>query len=601
MRPLRNAALLALAFPLLLVHTTAEPAAASGAVRVAPSDAVEEGRAHLEAGRLSEARAAFERAHGADGTFATRVWILRVDLAEGRIDDVLSAASSARRAGERGMDLDYIVGMAMHARAMADLARGGSPNVGMFFGDAMNSLREVTAANAERYRDAFLPLAESAWHSGEPKVALEAAREAAARAPQRADVQRMRGRAALSTWREAGAADGGDAAVWEESRDAYRRAAELLAEPRGAAALRLAADVQYELGNVFAFREQFDAALDAYVASIAFDPAASDLGQLLGIVGQERFPALVERAAEAFVARHGNRDAREATLRWWLGWALLNSNDPSRLDEAETAFLAAVERWPAFTNSWFHIFKVRFAKQDFPAAILALAKMREVDAAGLQAQLRWDPSDLVRIEFLVGRSVREQKLLDAVWLTELVLDATPEDQVADRARHHNNIGLFFRDEGDRRRAAARRRTMSEEESAELMELYERSLAAYEQALALDPENPAFLNDTAVVLHYNLQREYDRALAMYAKAAERAQALLDGGGLEAEIEELFRIALRDARNNSRLLERRIEAEREAAEKAAREEAERREREGEGGDGDGAGNGDGRQHSMPPAGR
>ena len=27
---------------------------------------------------------------------------------------------------------------------------------------------------------------------------------------------------------------------------------------------------------------------------------------------------------------------------------------------------------------------------------------------------------------------------------------------------------------------------------------------------LEPENPAFLNDTAVLLHYNLHRDYERA-------------------------------------------------------------------------------------------
>ena len=55
--------------------------------------------------------------------------------------------------------------------------------------------------------------------------------------------------------------------------------------------------------------------------------------------------------------------------------------------------------------------------------------------------------------------------------------------------------------------------------------YEESLKAYEKALALRPEDPQIMNDTAVILHYYLHRDYDRAQSLYEQAIETATTLL----------------------------------------------------------------------------
>jgi len=55
--------------------------------------------------------------------------------------------------------------------------------------------------------------------------------------------------------------------------------------------------------------------------------------------------------------------------------------------------------------------------------------------------------------------------------------------------------------------------------------YEESWRAYEQALALRPDDANLLNDGAVLLHYYLHRDYDKAQAMYEKSIEISTKLL----------------------------------------------------------------------------
>ena len=59
-----------------------------------------------------------------------------------------------------------------------------------------------------------------------------------------------------------------------------------------------------------------------------------------------------------------------------------------------------------------------------------------------------------------------------------------------------------------------------------------------------------------MLHYYLDRDLERAKALYTKAAERAQALLEKKGLSAADRELYSTALRDSKNNLAKLEKGI---------------------------------------------
>ncbi|MDE0585974.1 MAG: tetratricopeptide repeat protein [Planctomycetota bacterium] len=77
---------------------------------------------------------------------------------------------------------------------------------------------------------------------------------------------------------------------------------------------------------------------------------------------------------------------------------------------------------------------------------------------------------------------------------------------------------------------------------------EKSLAAYQQALSIQPDDPQIMNDLAVIYHYYLRTEDEIALELYRNAIIRAEEILNAENSAGDDLSLVRIALRDARNN-----------------------------------------------------
>ncbi|HIA38549.1 MAG TPA: tetratricopeptide repeat protein [Planctomycetes bacterium] len=77
---------------------------------------------------------------------------------------------------------------------------------------------------------------------------------------------------------------------------------------------------------------------------------------------------------------------------------------------------------------------------------------------------------------------------------------------------------------------------------------EKSLAAYQHALSIEPDNPQIMNDLAVIYHYYLKSDDEIALDLYAKAIVRAEEILNDESLIDEDLSLIKTALRDARSN-----------------------------------------------------
>ena len=68
-----------------------------------------------------------------------------------------------------------------------------------------------------------------------------------------------------------------------------------------------------------------------------------------------------------------------------------------------------------------------------------------------------------------------------------------------------------------------------------------------------------MNDLAVVLHYNLHRDLERALELYTEAEVHAKRLMaDPEVSEQDKKDFISIALRDSGNNKRLLKKQLEA-------------------------------------------
>ena len=80
-------------------------------------------------------------------------------------------------------------------------------------------------------------------------------------------------------------------------------------------------------------------------------------------------------------------------------------------------------------------------------------------------------------------------------------------------------------------------------------LYEASWSGYQRAIELTPAPPLYLNDGAVILHYYLEREFERAREMYKLARDKAQEALAGDNLNNEDRAGYKIALRVGRRKN----------------------------------------------------
>lgn len=532
--------------PALLASSDAPPGAADELVRA--------GRAALEAGRTGEARALFERALAQREEPALETWLVRTLVAEGRHEEALAATDRLRAGGAARSDVDYLVGLASLglARGAIDAGRADG-NTSNLLTDAQTLLARALAADPERFADAWVGLAEAAWRSGALDEAERALAPALAHAPDDAALLELAGRVGASRYQELRAADpAGARAARERAERAFARRIELAGTPADEAGQAALADVWAQVGHLRAWAASDEAgvttagAADAYVEAMAWDPPSVDFSAVLGALAAPAFADATARALERFDARHAAADARRATLSWWDGWAHWSTQD---LETAAASFADALERWPAYTDGHYWLYRIDLARERFAAALEDLHAFARADRDALVAQLAGDTAaEVGRLGWLVGwcanpeRHEGRARNDEAAFLCELLCALEP-----DAPRHWNNLGLFLRDHGDALRAE---RAGS---PAELADLWERSLAAYERAVALEPENPNTVNDTAVLLHYYLRREPERARAMYLEAARLADLRLAGGTLVPDERNAVLVARRDARDNLRRLD------------------------------------------------
>lgn len=590
--PMRIPALLPLLLAAALAAPTSRPAAAIAPGYAAPAarqDAeverlIAEGRKLLALKKATEAEGLFQQAAELDGSsFRTRMWVLRAWMDQGgRSNDTLTAIDELAETHD-GPELDYLYGMAWERRAEEQLAQGALGALNMNFGTAVDLLSKAVATEPDRFADAFQPLARAAWYQGDLDVARKAADEAVRRFPKSADAAFDLGRIAFSQFVEAQKDPEAAAEAdthWQAARDAFRRTIELLGTPnkRDWATLTQLAQAHRQLGDALMWRQLADEAKPAYTKALTLDPGAVDCAQLLNTLGLEGLREVLEQAAPAFENRFGKSDARDAAMLWWLGYARFAAQEH---EAAEEAFLEAVDKTPGYANAWFYIAMSRYSLKSYDGATQALLAGWDLDPEAILREMQSNPSlNTAKVEYLIVPCVEAARFQDAANLAEICAETALNE-----AHHWNNLGFFLREEGSR---LANVEDPTERERAE--RVFERSLTAYERALDLSPEDPTYLNDTAVVLHYYLDRDLDHALALYEAAAEKAQATIQAGGLSPEAMDLVRTALRDATNNRRALkkvldERARQAAEEAARKKAEEEARKREQQGGGGDGGG----------------
>jgi tetratricopeptide (TPR) repeat protein len=530
------------------------PAAALQAPAAEVDRLIAEGRHLLEQRKPLDAEGLFAQAAELDGqTLRTHMWVLRARMDQGgHNNEVLDELDEIGKTHD-GPDLDYLFGMAWARRGEESLAASAPQSVDMAFADAVDLLKRATAADPDKYRDAFLPLARAAWYRTDLPTARAAAEQAQQRYPQDPEPAFELGRVALSQFsaakgdperaeERAAEAEG----AWEVARDAFRRAIELSGEPprKDARGQSLLAQSYLQLGHTLMWKALTDDAKTAYASALAWNPGSVDLAGLRGTLGDPAFGEVLERAAPAFAKRFGKSDARDAALLWWLGYTRFVDR---KAEAAEEAFLASLSKAPDYANAWFYVAMARYDQKNMDGAVEALLKGWEIDPTSMVRETQGDRNLIAKVEYLIGPCVEQERLADAAVLAEICAEGAVSE-----ARHWNNLGLFRRDEGVR---LAKSNDKQDRERA--MKLFEDSLTAYERALALAPDDPVYLNDTAVVLHYYLDRDLERALALYDRAAAAAEAKLAQGALDPQAENDLRTALRDSTNNKKLLQKVID--------------------------------------------
>ena len=524
----------------------------SAAARVESVDElITKGRDLLRAKKFDDAQTAFDAAAALDKSSPkTRVWVARGWIAKGRFDDALQAADELRAALKGATanttDPDYLMGLAFHGQAKESADKGGGQYTNSQFEDSVTSLARATSADAARYSDAWLPLAEAAWYAANLPVARNAAEQAIKIDAKDPAAQIVLGNVAFAQYKVAQDASETENAdtYWSTALAAFRRAIELIGHPgQDPAALAQVASAHVQCGFLHQWKQDMKSAAESYATAAGFDPSRVDFNQVHTGLGAEPFAACMSDAILRFEKQHGRNRPESSTLHWWNGFALFEN---AKMPEAETEFRRAVELWPAYTNSWYYVFRCAYHQQKFSESIEALRKNWQLAPDALVAALAGQPElNFSILEYLVGWCADPEKHAgvannaDAALLSEMLTRAAPT-----QARYWNNLGLFLRDQGDALKADKGK----DADPAELQKLWEAAFAAYSQTLEIEPGNPNYLNDTAVMLHYYLKRDYDKALAMYEKAAKRAEEELARKDLSPELRDVIKIAKRDSNNN-----------------------------------------------------
>jgi tetratricopeptide (TPR) repeat protein len=280
-----------------------------------------------------------------------------------------------------------------------------------------------------------------------------------------------------------------------------------------------------QLGRIAAWANDRDEALAAFGEALVRDPqSAVDHGWVHETLTPNERAEFYREVAAGYRARAGAdaTAAAAATLDWYRAYACYEAE---KFADAYRLFDAAVAANPAYLNSRCYAMLAAYWNGDRESARLQAARY------GAQApkhfadtiRARPDADQVIAILEFLGRSSHEDGKLEQARDISSVLA-----RLLDTERHWNDYAFLCRETG----------------------AYEESLAAYENALALDPESPWLLNDTAVVLQYHLPspEHMARAEELYHHAIARADAILADPASDASTRADARAARENAEKN-----------------------------------------------------
>ncbi len=526
------------------------PVLASESVHDDVADLVRRGKAELLAGKFDAALATFREANDKNGgEVDTEIWVLRARMAKGELDAAFERVIELESEGRGGVGVQYLIGVARYEFGRR-LELQGSPQAGGAYQEAAAYLKDVMASEGEQFPDGWFRLAASARWMGD----METASSSIDRALEVSRTSETLGLAAkIRIARGAGlmgaeeTRPAGVRAIEQGVRDA-REAAEAMGSKKELA--RQQADVHLQLGVGLLFLEKKDEAAAAYSTAMGWDPTQVDFGQLLGSLADSEgtvapFVDALKDGAAQFEKRWGKNISSDAGLLWWLGYGQYSLG---RYEPAIASFERAVSKFPAYSNAHWYIALSQYfrGKEHDEEAGRAFRRYAEADAGSFAQMVNSSAQNKAYPGRLLFRLWDSQKFVAAADLAEVRLIADRTDPLL-----WNDVGLMSRDAGD-----FVRRSKAENPEKSPADYYERAWEAYQKALELD-RKPQYLNDGAVILHYGLQRNPELAIAMYDEAEKLALEMQAKGEFAEGEEEIVKIALRDARNNRKLLKAALE--------------------------------------------
>lgn len=460
-----------------------------------------------------------------------RKWILAAADALGRakrFNDALDFLDAARANAQDDPVLASVLAKTYMLKAEAQVATGNRDQFVAFDYQEAARLAEAAATKDPTLRDAHLILAEARYALGERDQALAAAEQAIALFPdhpgghilvaklmldrftslkQRLNDEQPKGKA-LETM--AGDAD-----------TARKRAVRALEAASTADADR--AFPHKLLGDLHAWNGNLALALESYEKALAIDPLTPVQHEWIAKASKpDALEKLYKRALQAYGKRAGSDLKKAAFLLWHVGYTQFQAK---RFKDARASFTAVVQANPEYSNSLYYIWLASYWLGDHAAAETQAAAFAQQLPVGFADTLR-ESADRAQVlpimTFLAARAFKAKRLGESCALNHVLA------LVQDTAEAWNNYAFACREIGR----------------------FEASLAAYENALAKEPDSPQLLNDTAVILQYHLvsPENRSRAKGMYERAVQLAQQQIQSGTLKGAELDLVKQALQDARGN-----------------------------------------------------
>ncbi len=482
------------------------------------------------AGRAEEALEQFARlADAAPPDLRVLLGLGRAQAALGETTAAVDTLVSALHLREDDPDVLLALADALSLQGRQAAWNDDPAAAGLAFLDARRFYEKAAAARPEAAAP-WLGAARVAREQGLRDEALQLVQKAHDLEPRHVDTLLELGSLRFGTYWEILGMRGAEAAedAKELCRRAYRDALEI--EPDNGFALNGLAWVDMQAGDT-------EAAIEWFRQSLVADPTISDsyenLSRLLAgsLEDRKRYARLLDDVVASAARWQEGEERRRGRARalYQRGLAAAAVRDAEQLDrdlaeaarlDPELAAACCYQRARGLA---------RDDRQDEAADLLGeqAAGGQQAFAALLETiASQPEPRDeALLIRSLADRAFRASDLEAARELFHLsaeILQTSADDW--------NNYAFFCRETGR----------------------YEESYAAYLRALEIDGSNPNLLNDAALILHYHLRRDLERAALLYERALEEGKRVLADPDADSFARESAATAVRDAGNNLRLL-------------------------------------------------